>query len=420
MENEILIALLSKLVDEKISQLPVASGPRGPRGTTGHPGSAGRDFDFSEHEETIRAWVKSFTVKFEDFTSHQIDVLRGPRGMAGADGKDFVFEDHEEKIREWTKAFALKFEDLGAEQIEKLRGPRGREGKDGVDGDGFKFELHEDRISGLIRGAVSDMHDSLRLKFSDLSESDISELRGPRGRDGDDGRDFIFDEHRDYFESLRLKFSDLSEEEKESLKLRFSQLTEDEKSSLKLQFTDLTDEDRALIRGPRGVRGQRGSSGKDGIQGPRGAPGPRGVMGLTGLQGRDGAHGMHGASGRDAPYIVAIDVEEIGGDIVFIFEFSDGSVIRSDRIELPAPVNVYGGGGIGGGGRGVVNYDTRIDEVSATVTYVGKTLPGNLTSASTWQIQKISIVGTETIVDFAEGNSKFDKIWDNRLSLSYA
>jgi hypothetical protein len=319
-----------------------------------------------------------------------------------------------------AEEFSLKFEDLDEEQIGALRGPRGKDGKDGKDGGDFIFDSHAERIESIVRSAVSDMHDSLKLRFSDLDADDIDKLRGPRGRDGRDGRDFIFDEHRGYFDTLRLKFSDLTDAERGTLKLRFSHLTEDEKAALKLQFKDLTDEELTLIRGPRGTRGQRGSAGRNGEDGKsiRGAIGPRGVMGLAGRTGAAGADGQDGSDGIDAPVIVNIDVEQRDDDIVFVFEFSDGSVIRSDRVKLPTPV-VNGGGG-SGRGRGALNLDTRIDEVSLTVTYVGKAMPGNLTSAAVWQIQKISVVGTETIIYYADGDAKYDNSWDARAGLTYA
>ncbi len=464
MENEILIALFTKLIDDRLAARPVLPGPRGQRGRMGSPGEG---FDFSEHEETIRAWAKEFALKFEDYTTEQINLLRGPRGEDGRPGRDFVFADHEDLIRTWAKDFALKFEDLDATQISALRGPpgvdgrpgkdfvfedhestirswaqdhalkfedltdaqiaalrgpRGRDGKDGVDGRDFIFTDHSRDITAIIRSAIGDMEDSLKLRFADLTDDDISQLRGPRGRDGRDGRDFIFDEHREYFDSLRLKFSDLTDDERATLKLRFSHLTEDEKASLKLRFKDLTDEDRLLIRGPRGARGQRGITGRDGAdgsQGARGLPGPRGILGLTGARGIDGQDGADGADGLDAPTVVAIDVEQRDDDIVFVFKFSDGTDIRSDRVTLPAPVNVFNGGSSGGRGRGVVNYDTRVDEPSGTVTYVGKTFPGTATSAALWQIQKIFVVGTETIIDFADSDAKFDNVWDDRAGLTY-
>jgi hypothetical protein len=315
-ENEILIALLTKLVDERLSEVSARSVYRGPRGHQGPPGE---------------------------------------------DGKSFVFEEHADSIREWVKEFALKFEDLTAEQIEELRGPKGRDGKDGADGHSFIFEENKDDIEQIIRTTVGGLREELRLKFSDLSDDEIGNLRGPRGRDGRDGRDFNFDDHIEFFNGLKLRFSDLTPEEKDTLKLHFSELTEDEKASLKLRFEDLTEEDRALIRGPRGLRGQRGAAGRDGQsivgpQGPRGLPGPQGVS-IRGRDGIDGRDGVDGRDGEDAPHIVAIEVEQQKDYAVFVFVFSDGTEISSDRVKLPAPVNIYyrgggGGGSSGGGGSG--------------------------------------------------------------------
>ena len=67
---------------------------------------------------------------------------------------------------------------------------------------------------------------------------------------------------------------------------------------------------------------------------------------------------------------------------------------------------------------GVV-YGTRIDEASATVTYIGKAATGSATSGALWQVQKIDTT-TGTVITWADGNGDFDNIWDNRASLSYS
>lgn len=377
MRQEVLIALLSKRVEEILDSLPQSHALRGPRGRPGRDGidgKNGRDFVFEEHEETIRSWAKEFSLKFEDLTSEQIESLRGPRGRDGQDGRSFVFEEHEETIRSWAKEFALKFEDLTSEQIKSLRGPRGRDGKDGKD---FSYEESKELIESSIRSIVNGIKDSLKLNFSDLTEEEISQLRGPRGRDGRDGRDFVFEDHIEFFKSLKPKFSDFTDEERASLVLKFNQLTEEEKSELKLKFSDLTDEEKISLRGPRGARGQKGTQGREGKsafeiavengfsgtedewlkslkgkQGVRGLPGPQGIAGIS-VHGKDGRDGR---DGRDAPYVTDIYVDPIRADeVVFVFEFSDDTVIRSNPVKLPRS-NVYLGGGsvigVGGGGGG--------------------------------------------------------------------
>src|SRR5690606_36754164 len=142
-------------------------------------------------------------------------------GRDGKDGKDFVLDEHAESLRSWAKEFALKFEDLTVEQIGLLRGPQGKDGRDGRD---FDFASHSADIESLIRQAITDASENLKLKFADLSADDIEQLRGPRGRDGrngNDGKNFDFEEHRAFFEGLKPKFSDFTAEEVEQLRLKF-------------------------------------------------------------------------------------------------------------------------------------------------------------------------------------------------------
>ena len=65
-------------------------------------------------------------------------------------------------------------------------------------------------------------------------------------------------------------------------------------------------------------------------------------------------------------------------------------------------------------------YATQLDEVSETVTYLGKADPGADTSWSVWQIQRITTVGEDLVIEWASGTAEFDKIWDNRLGYSYS
>jgi hypothetical protein len=67
-----------------------------------------------------------------------------------------------------------------------------------------------------------------------------------------------------------------------------------------------------------------------------------------------------------------------------------------------------------------ISYKTLIDEVSKTLSYVGDAEPGSLSSAASWKIRRIQTVGTITTVSFADGNSNFDNVWDNRASLTYS
>lgn len=65
------------------------------------------------------------------------------------------------------------------------------------------------------------------------------------------------------------------------------------------------------------------------------------------------------------------------------------------------------------------SYATRIDEASATVTYIGNSLPGSATSAAAWQIKKIDET-SGTVITWASGNANFNKVWDDRASYTYS
>ena len=167
------------------------------------------------------------------------------------------------------------------------------------------------------------------MNIADLSESDLALLRGPRGQRGKPGKDFNFEEHREFFEGLKLKFSDLSPQEVDSLKLKFKDLSKEEIDSIKLKFTDLSDEERLSLRGPRGQRGRVGAMGEMGPRGPQGEIGPTGPQCLPGKNGQDGL------DGKDAPIIEEIRVEQYSdSEIALRFDFSDGTSIESNRVAL--------------------------------------------------------------------------------------
>ena len=63
---------------------------------------------------------------------------------------------------------------------------------------------------------------------------------------------------------------------------------------------------------------------------------------------------------------------------------------------------------------------TRVEEASASVTYVGKAAIGSATSADVWQIMKLGTSGSLTSTTWADGDSSFDNVWDDRASLSYS
>lgn len=67
-----------------------------------------------------------------------------------------------------------------------------------------------------------------------------------------------------------------------------------------------------------------------------------------------------------------------------------------------------------------VFYIKKVDGASSTVTYIGQALPATLTSSSNWQIQKVTVNGNITSIEYADGNADFDNEWDERASYSYS
>ena len=59
-----------------------------------------------------------------------------------------------------------------------------------------------------------------------------------------------------------------------------------------------------------------------------------------------------------------------------------------------------------------------LDEVSATVSYIGEAQPASSTAASVWRIRKLD-TSSGISLTYADGNTFFDNVWDNRASLTY-
>lgn len=79
-----------------------------------------------------------------------------------------------------------------------------------------------------------------------------------------------------------------------------------------------------------------------------------------------------------------------------------------------------------GGGRGgssssttVPKYLVLLDEVSATLSYMGEAVPGTATSAPSWRIRKID-TSAGVAIEWAESSTAFSYTWDNRASYTYA
>jgi len=73
--------------------------------------------------------------------------------------------------------------------------------------------------------------------------------------------------------------------------------------------------------------------------------------------------------------------------------------------------------------RGVdaVQLALEMDDAGAGITYVGESSPGSVTSAAVWRIKKLDeSVADDLTILWADGNSSFDNVWDDRAGLSYS
>lgn len=64
----------------------------------------------------------------------------------------------------------------------------------------------------------------------------------------------------------------------------------------------------------------------------------------------------------------------------------------------------------------------KIDIYSDTTTYVGeaKIGAGSSGASAIWKIKRIFTNGTVTTVAYADGNTRYDNIWDNRTTITYS
>jgi hypothetical protein len=60
-----------------------------------------------------------------------------------------------------------------------------------------------------------------------------------------------------------------------------------------------------------------------------------------------------------------------------------------------------------------------LDDNGAGTIYVGTAVPGASPSAPVWKIKQILTTGADLRILWADGNSQYDNIWDDRSSLTY-
>lgn len=66
------------------------------------------------------------------------------------------------------------------------------------------------------------------------------------------------------------------------------------------------------------------------------------------------------------------------------------------------------------------HYTVKREVITGDLKYEGFAVPGTATSAASWLIRRYTWTDGFPDVEYANGESKFDQIWDNRDSLSYS
>ena len=59
----------------------------------------------------------------------------------------------------------------------------------------------------------------------------------------------------------------------------------------------------------------------------------------------------------------------------------------------------------------------RLDE-GATYTYIGEALPGVVNADAAWRVKRMT--NADNTIVWADGDSSFDNVWDDRASLIYS
>jgi len=296
-------------------------------------GLKGKDFSFEENENQINSLIKKFVLsiksdlklKFSDLSEDEISGLKGTDGKDGIDGKNGLDGEN------------------GKDGRDGLNGRDGRHGNDGKDGKDFLFEENKEEISDLIKKYFDKIKSDLKITLSDLTDEEIKLIRGPRGYrgqkgdKGSDGKDFSLEESSQFISSEILK---IFNNQKDSLKFKFSDFTENEISGLKGK----DGRDGRPGKSAFDLWVTQGNLGalEDFLKSLKGDIGPRGAPGLIGLNGLDGKNGLNGRDGQDAPYITEVSVNSLKKNkISFTFYFSNGFSIETNEIELPISKDVY-------------------------------------------------------------------------------
>ena len=160
------------------------------------------------------------------------------------------------------------------------------------------------------------------------------------------------------------------------------------------------DEGEGSTTPPRGPAGVAGPTGPAGSQGVAGIAGANGSDGLSFLQGACPPYGGTGSVGDTFwDNTTAGDIYEKTGVSTWTFVGSIGEVTLASQID-----------DVGG---------------SPQLIYKGEAAAGSATSGGVWRISRITVTtdgggNDDLATEWADGDTDFNNVWDDRLALSYS
>lgn len=88
---------------------------------------------------------------------------------------------------------------------------------------------------------------------------------------------------------------------------------------------------------------------------------------------------------------------------------NDAGVTSGGRLMVDAEMSVGSG-----------DYARRLDWFSANVMFTGWAEAGSLESAAAWKIRRRTFSGDDFADEWADGDTDYDNVWNDRTSLSYS
>ena len=61
-----------------------------------------------------------------------------------------------------------------------------------------------------------------------------------------------------------------------------------------------------------------------------------------------------------------------------------------------------------------------LDDAGGGITYIGTAAPGSSENSASWRIKQVLTTGVGLRILWADGDSNYDNVWADRVSLSYS